>query len=444
MIRFASGVRSMRKITVALLSAAYLCLALTAAVLLWRSGAGWGAGLSGLIGTLGLAFALHGLIVRGLDRSQLAAEVAAVREAHVLLVHQIEALQAQVRHLGQEPGHDTGRRSDTLAGEVRMLEALVQRMSETLDERLAQLQTTTVVAATPAAIPVLHDERRRRQQTSALLEEVREALAANRVDLYLQPIVSLPQRRTVFYESFSRLRDESGRVMMPAEYLPAAEPEGLVSAIDNLLLFRCVQIVRRLAKQDRKVAIFCNISLASLADEVFFPQFLEFLAANRDAAGGLVFELGQAAYEARGSVEARNMAKLADLGFRFSLDKVTDLSLDFADLSRSEVKFVKISAGVLLEQLLEADGRLTLRAHKDIEAVDYAALAQRYGVEVIAEKIEAERQVVDILDLNVSYGQGHLFGEPRAIKEQVLAESDPPADFIQAGLRKKAAAAAGF
>jgi len=432
----------MRKIIVALLSAAYLCLAMTAAVVLWRSGGGWGAGLSGLIGTLGLLFALHGLIARGLDRAQLAAEVAAVREAHLLLVRQIEAIEGSIGALGYGAGEDAARRSEVLTGEVRMLEALVQRMSETLDERLDQLQTSA--AAAPASIPVLHHERRRRQ-TSALLEEVREALAANRVDLYLQPIVSLPQRRTVFYESFSRLRDESGRVMMPAEYLPAAEPEGLVSAIDNLLLFRCVQIVRRLAKQDRKVAIFCNISLASLADEVFFPQFLEFLAANRDAARGLVFELGQAAYEARGSVEARNMAKLADLGFRFSLDKVTDLSLDFADLSRADVKFVKISAQVLLEQLLETEGRLTLRSHKDIEAVDYAALAQRYGVEVIAEKIESERQVVDILDLNVSYGQGHLFGEPRAIKEQVLAESDPPADFIQAGLRKKAAAAsAGF
>ena len=432
----------MRKITVALLSAAYLCLALTAAVLLWRSGGGWGAGLSGLIGVLGLAFALHGLIVRTLDRAQLAGEIEAVREANLLLVRQLEAIQGAIGALGYNAGEDAARRSEVLSGEMRILEALVQRMSESLDERLAQLQTGVVSSS---AVPALQGERRRRQQTSVLLEEVREALASNRVDLYLQPIVSLPQRRTMFYESFSRLRDESGRMMMPAEYLPAAEPEGLVSAIDNLLLFRCVQIVRRLAKQDRKVAIFCNISLASLADEVFFPQFLEFLAENRDTAGGLIFELGQAAYEARGSVEARNMAKLADMGFRFSLDKVTDLSLDFADLSRSDVKFVKITANVLLEQLLEMDGRLTLRSHKDIEAMDYAALAQRYGVEVIAEKIESERQVVDILDLDVAYGQGHLFGEPRAIKEQVLAESDPPADFIRGPLRRKAAvAAAGF
>src|SRR5690606_32279667 len=126
---------------------------------------------------------------------------------------------------------------------------------------------------------------------------------------YLQPIVSLPQRRTVFYESFTRLRDATGRVMMPAEYLAVAEPEGLVTSIDNLLLFRCVQIVRRLAKQDKKVGIFCNVSIASLADETFFPQFLDMLAANRDLSGALIFELGQAAFDSRGSVETRNMAK---------------------------------------------------------------------------------------------------------------------------------------
>ena len=185
----------MRKIITALLSAAYLCLALTAAVLLWRSGGGWGAGLSGLIGVLGLAFALHGLIARSLDRAQLAGEIAAVREANLLLVRQIEAIHNSIGNLGSGAGDDAARRSDRLTGEVRMLEALVQRMGETLDERLAQLHTRP--ATTTASIPDLQHERRRRQQTSVLLEEVREALAANRVDLYLQPIVSLPQRRTI-------------------------------------------------------------------------------------------------------------------------------------------------------------------------------------------------------------------------------------------------------
>jgi cyclic-di-GMP phosphodiesterase TipF (flagellum assembly factor) len=225
---------------------------------------------------------------------------------------------------------------------------------------------------------------------------------------------------------------------MPAEYLSVAEPEGLMSTIDNLLLFRCAQIVRRLAKNDRKVAIFCNISLASLADESFFPQFLEFLSQNRDMARGLIFELGQSAFERRGATEARNMAKLADLGFRFSLDKVTDLDLDFQDLARADVKFVKVTAETLISQLAEQDGRLTLRSLKDIAASDFADLTRRYGVEMIAEKIESERQVVDILELNIGYGQGNLFGEPRAIRDAVLAEAEPPADFVKRGMLKRA------
>ena len=271
------------------------------------------------------------------------------------------------------------------------------------------------------------------------MHTVKGALEAGRVDLYLQAVVGLPQRHTQFYESYSRLRDETGRVLMPAEFLGVAEPAGLVAAIDNLLLFRCVQIVRRLAKQERKVGIFCNISLASLRDEEFFPPFLEFLQANRDLKDSLIFELGQTGFNARGAVEARNMAKLADLGFRFSVDKVADLDLDFLDLARADVGFVKIAAQVLLDELEEGeDGHLAFKSLHGLAAADYAAVARRHGVELIAEKVESERQVVDILDLDLGFGQGHLFGEPRPIRDAVLAEAGPPAELIQAALRRLA------
>ena len=415
----------MSKAVMALLCGAYLFLASTVAVLLWRAGAGWGAGAAGLIGTLAMAFALHNLIGRAVESAGLRAELERLREAHRLLADHIEATQDALDGLAERLQAEADTRTEELTHEVRMLEDLVARMSESM-------------AAPRMASHGVGLGRGADAQSVALLETVREALAENRVDLYLQPVVSLPQRRTVFYESFSRLRDAEGRVLMPAEYLRVAEPEGLVSAIDNLLLFRCVQIVRRLAKTDRRVGIFCNISLGSLGDEVFFPQFLEFLSQNRDLSGALIFELGQRAYADRGSLEARNMAKLADLGFRFSLDKVTELDLDFNDLSRADVKFVKIGADVLLKELLEIDGRTALRSLPDVQASDYASLTRRYGVEVIAEKVENERQVVDILELEIGYGQGHLFGEPRAIRDSILAETDPPADFMQGALRRAA------
>src|SRR5450432_1978126 len=278
----------MRRLTLGLLCATYLCLSLIVSLTLWRNGGGWGAGVAALVGGLGLCFAFHGLIERALETGAIRSDVEAIREAHKILITQVEALDARLSEVAGEVADDL-HRSEELIDEVHMLERLVQRMEHRLDEHGDE---------TPFPAPLGGDVR----QAPALLEVVREALTENRVDLYLQPIVGLPQRRTQFYESFSRLRDETGRVMMPAEYLSVAEPGGLVTAIDNLLLFRCVQIVRRLAKQDRKIGIFCNVALASLGDESFFPQFLDLLTANRDLSGALIFEIGQQAFDARGSV----------------------------------------------------------------------------------------------------------------------------------------------
>jgi len=417
---------TMRRLTLVLLCATYLCLSLIVALTLWRYGGGWGAGVAALVGGLGLCFAFHGLIERALETGQIKGEIEAVRDAQKILVDQVELLDQRLTDVAETVAEAALRRSEQLADEVHILEDLVQRMRHQLDDHGA----VTAFAERPGAD---------RRASGALLETVRDALTENRVDLYLQPVVGLPQRKTVFYESFSRLRDATGRVMMPAEYLQVAEPAGLMTTIDNLLLFRCVQIVRRLAKQDRKIGIFCNISMASLADETFFPDFLDLLTANKDLAGALIFEIGQSAFESRGSVEARNMGKLADLGFRFSIDKVSDLDLDLQDLTRSDVKFVKVAAQLLIDEMTEVDGRLILRSLPDLAAEDFTSLTRRYGVEVICEKVETERQVIDILDLDISLGQGHLFGEPRAIKDAVLAEADPPSSYLRPHFQRRVA-----
>ena len=413
----------MRALTNGFLFFGYLFLAMTAGAFIWRAGLGAGAGVAAGVGTAGLLAAAHAMIVGRAQRAALKKEIDQVREAPRLLADAMESTQGALTELAQAIESGALTSTEALTGEVRMLETLIQQMSESIDERMSR----------PA--PASAFEARHQQQSNVLLATIHEALAENRVDLYLQPVVSLPQRRTIFYESFTRLRAADDRVMMPAEYLSVAEGEGLVPAIDNLLLFRCAQIVRRLARQDRKVGVFCNVALTSLGDETFFPQFLDFLSENRDLNQALIFELGQAVFDARGAVEARNMAKLADLGFRFSIDKVQTLDLDFADLQRSDVKFVKIAADLLIEQLLDPDASPALPSLRDIQAADFAALTRRYGIEVIAEKCETERQIVDILELDVSMGQGHLFGEPRAIKEQVLAETDPPAEFLRSTLR---------
>lgn len=250
---------------------------------------------------------------------------------------------------------------------------------------------------------------------------IRAALAEDRVDLYLQPVVGLPQRRTYFYEGYSRIRDPRGAVVGPERFLEAAERHGLIGELDNLMLYRSIQIIRRLGRQDRRVGVFCNISSATLADESLFPPFLEFLRRNSDLAGSLVFEMSQDAFRARSSVAARHMARLADHGFRFSVDRIDGLDLDLGELQRASVRFVKIGA----ERLIEAaygQGSIAGRAPGQVAPEDIAGLFARFGVDIVAEKIETESQVVEVLDLDVAYGQGHLFGAPRPVRDDVLAD----------------------
>lgn len=63
----------MRRLTLGLLLATYLCLSLIVALTLWRNGSGWGVSISALLGGLGLCLASHGMIMRFLEMRDLRA-----------------------------------------------------------------------------------------------------------------------------------------------------------------------------------------------------------------------------------------------------------------------------------------------------------------------------------------------------------------------------------
>ena len=247
--------------------------------------------------------------------------------------------------------------------------------------------------------------------SAAIAQLVREAVDANRVDLFLQPIVTLPQRKVRYYEAVARLRAGDGEQLMAADFLAHAEAAGLMPRIDNLMLQRCVQVVRRLLAKNREIGLFCNISTSTLVDAATSQQFTEFMEANKAIAPALVFEFTQAALRAMGSIENESLGALAQLGYRFSLDNVTDLRIEPRDLAERGFRFVKVQAGLLLNRA----GAVT-----DIHPQDFAGLLSRFGVELVAAKIESESAVVDLLDYDVKFGQGFLFSPPRPVRPEVM------------------------
>ena len=291
---------------------------------------------------------------------------------------------------------------DNIVAEVRTLETLVRQISDNPEGHEQPPFNLAVDAASAPVVPEDLDGER-------LLEIIRGALNNNRVDIYLQPVVSLPQRKPCYYETFSRLRDANGALIEPSKYIDAAESAGLITAIDNNLLFRCVQLVRKSQRRKLNFGFFCNISHFTLQDKSFFPEFIEFMQQNTALAENLIFEFAHSDLVKHDRYITSNLGQLGDLGFRFSVDRVEDLTLDVDELISRRISFVKVSAGTALNTLNNSEQALQFYRVKHA--------LERAGIQLIVEKIEAEEQLVDLLDYGINYGQGYLFGSPRLSRE---------------------------
>jgi len=113
-----------------------------------------------------------------------------------------------------------------------------------------------------------------------------------------------------------------------------------------------------------------------------------------------------------GPIEHESLAALAERGFRFSLDNVTDLRIEPRELADRGFRFIKVQASLLLNR--------AGTAASDIHPADLSDLVGRFGIDLIAEKIESEGSVVDLLDYDVRYGQGFLFSPPRPVRAEAL------------------------
>ncbi len=347
------------------------------------------------------------------DRRVTAKEISQLRQVGVQFEQALGETRARMDDINKAMEARASAQGKKIVAELQVLESLMKDFATKISQKAKEQPVEELIErrTTGTARNYLSGE-------SDLLETIRASLEENRVDLYLQPIVSLPQRKLRYYEALSRLRAADGAVIMPAQYMKVAAPAGLMSVVDNLLLFRCVQIVRRLTARQKDIGVFCNISAETLSDTEFFPQFLEYMHHNRDLASQIVFEFSQEAVLQAGQQGDSNLLYLSNLGFALSMDHVQTLGLDFAKLKGLGFRHLKVRADMLTQGMSAANAV--------VAAEDFKKLLERYGMNLIAERVEEEKTVVQLLDYSVDFAQGYLFGEPRAVRDDSLRTLDKP------------------
>jgi cyclic-di-GMP phosphodiesterase TipF (flagellum assembly factor) len=382
------------------------------------------------LGAYVTASQLHAWSIRARQREAQETEILFLKRSLILATEEMEVFKEKTEAAFEKAAREQAALVRELAAENRMTETLLRQFADATAARVRGLEqaaatqeqeTKRIQTRLNGGVPYEKEKAAPDRPDTVMLDAIQKALIENRVDLHLQPIVSLPQRRLKFYEALTRLRDTAGAIIMPSQYLRVAGGAGLMPTIDNLLLFRCVQFIRRLAEKNREIGVFCNISPHSLKDQAFFPQFLDFLRAHRDLAGQIVFETGQEIFDRAPPAVDTNLRFLAELGFPLSVDRVQRLDIDPEQYAKRGVRFLKVKASVLAGAGSQIAG--------GIRPEDCREYFARWGLTLIAEKIESEREAIDALDYGPDLGQGHLFGAPR------------PAEEIHAQIRDKPQAA---
>jgi EAL domain-containing protein (putative c-di-GMP-specific phosphodiesterase class I) len=364
---------------------------------------------------------------------------------------EFEEVHTRIEGLRTDLEGEARNQRDKVASDLRVLEGLIKQLSR-------DMAVASAAAAPPPSAPIARPEARKEALAAApaealtvfeieeeeivelaelgedvalekdgavggaharvgddeMLEVVAHAIEEGRVDLYLQPTVTLPERKPRYYEAFTRIRTKADGLILPADYLPVAEASGMMPLIDNVLLVKSVQVLRRLSADSRIKGIFCNISVQTLLDPEFFPELVEFLEENSGLSESLTFEVSQSAIRGLAPAELGSLDTLGALGYGFCLDHVADLDVDFAGLRERSFRFVKVDAKAFLRDMEEKGTSLP--------GADMKSYLETFDLKLIVEKVEDERTAAKLLDYGVELAQGYLFGEPKPMSPALSRE----------------------
>jgi cyclic-di-GMP phosphodiesterase TipF (flagellum assembly factor) len=255
-----------------------------------------------------------------------------------------------------------------------------------------------------------------RAAKAAVLAELKStlatALASDRMELCLQPYVTLPQRKIAGYEATLSLRSESGEMQSAEELRAAARAAGMATEMDRLLIERAGQVLRVLRARDRIVAVTCAIEGSSLLDANFRSSVEMVARAEGKLAQNILLSVPLAdAARLKAEGEAA-LDSLRRTGVALGVHATAAAGIDAAGLEKIGVREARLPAAALV-------GGGTAEG-ADIHPADISELLERRGIRLLVTGVDGEATVRDLLDCSAALAQGALFGPSRPVRPEVL------------------------
>jgi diguanylate cyclase (GGDEF)-like protein len=242
------------------------------------------------------------------------------------------------------------------------------------------------------------------QESLSLLSELRQAITANELRLYLQPKVDLHDGSVVSAEALVRWQHRQRGLAPPTEFIPFAEQTGFIRQLTAWVIAAAAKAWRSAHEKGLDLRISVNLSTRDLMGQDLPAKMLAVLRQYGAGPEALCLEITEGAIMDDPQRAMQTLEQLSKLGFKLSIDDFGTGYSSLAYLKRLTVHELKIDKSFVTAMERDVDDAKIVRS--TIE------LAHNLGLSVVAEGVETARTWKLLAALGCDEGQGHYISRP--------------------------------
>lgn len=232
------------------------------------------------------------------------------------------------------------------------------------------------------------------------------------MDVYLHPIVGLGDYAVSHFEVAVRLKNAGGSyIERPEQFLNLGATD-ILALFDIERLNRAATVAGQLEARGKTGAILSPTSGHAMTDANFLEAFAHTFESRAGIANQLVLTFAQADVSSFGTGTWQALDDMKSFGFRFALEYVTHLGMDFADLADKGFVFVKLPAAAFLAGMAAESGF--------VPAADICRHISGAGLTLVVEAVNDDETLARVFGFGALFGQGQLFGGARQISLDAL------------------------
>ncbi len=243
-----------------------------------------------------------------------------------------------------------------------------------------------------------------------LQTEIRKAIEDRAFEVYFQPQIDLETEQITGFEALVRWNHPERGVIVPAEFIPAAEECGLIVPLGEFVLRESCRKLKQWQDEGcAKQVLAVNLSARQFKDRDFMENVMKIIEETGVDPRQLELEITETMALDDLDYAIETLKKLKELGVSIALDDFGTGYSSLNYLKRLPVNQLKIDKS-FMDKVLED--------HSDQKIVEtIIALAQALDLAVIAEGVENSEQAAFLKSVSCNKAQGYLYSKPLREKD---------------------------